>query len=153
MKNRRPEDISAVPTGWTTPPGRYIEFVKSTFPKGRTLDGIHLVVDCAHGAVLQSRSDGLSRNWARSTTVIGASPNGHEHQRTVAGRTHPEVVAAEVKKSRSADPASLWTETRDRVVFSDEKGNTVDGDAILAICAEDLLKKKRLKDGVVSPPS
>jgi phosphoglucosamine mutase len=126
--------------------GRYIEFVKSTFPKGRTLDGISIVVDCAHGASYKIAPTVFEELGAK-TTVMGASPNG-TNINDGCGATHPEVAAAEVRKSGARIGIALDGDA-DRVVFSDEKGNVVDGDAILAICAEDLLKKKRLKDGVV----
>jgi phosphoglucosamine mutase len=126
--------------------GRYIEFVKSTFPKGRTLDGVGIVIDCAHGAAYKVAPTVFAELGAK-VTVIGAAPDGTNINEGV-GATHPHIVAAEVKKAGAQIGIALDGDA-DRVVFSDEKGNVVDGDAILAICAEDLLKKKSLKDGTI----
>lgn len=126
--------------------GRYIEFVKSTFPKGRTLDGVRIAIDCAHGAAYRIAPTVFEELGAQ-VSVIGASPDGTNINKGV-GAMHPQVVAAEVKRTGASIGIALDGDA-DRAVFSDEKGNIIDGDAILAICAEHLLKKKKLKDGVV----
>jgi phosphoglucosamine mutase len=126
--------------------GRYIEFVKSTFPKGRTLDGMKVVVDCAHGAAYKIAPTVLAELGAE-TVVLGAAPDGFNINQGV-GAVHPQAMAAEVKRSGARLGIALDGDA-DRVVFADENGRIVDGDAVLAICAENLLKKKALKDGVV----
>jgi phosphoglucosamine mutase len=126
--------------------GRYIEFVKSTFPKGRTLDGMKVVVDCAHGAAYKIAPTVLAELGAEAV-VLGAAPDGFNINQGV-GAVHPQAMAAEVKRSGARLGIALDGDA-DRVVFADENGRIIDGDAILAICAENLLKKKALKDGVV----
>jgi phosphoglucosamine mutase len=126
--------------------GRYIEFVKSTFPKGRTLDGMKVVVDCAHGAAYKIAPTVLAELGA-GAVVLGAAPDGFNINQGV-GAVHPQAMAAEVKRSGARLGIALDGDA-DRVVFADENGRIIDGDAILAICAENLLKKKALKDGVV----
>lgn len=126
--------------------GRYIEYIKSTFPRGRTLDGLKIVVDCAHGAAYKIAPTVLEELGAK-TSVIGAAPNGLNINEGV-GAVHPEAVSAEVKRRGAALGIALDGDA-DRVVFVDEHGKVVDGDAVLAVCAESLLKKKKLKDGTV----
>lgn len=126
--------------------GRYIEFVKSTFPKGRTLEGIRIAIDCAHGAAYRVAPTVFSELGAQ-LSVIGATPNGVNINDGF-GATHPAAIAAEVKRSGAAIGIALDGDA-DRAVFCDEKGQVVDGDAILALCAEYLIKKRLLKEGVV----
>ncbi|HSA58093.1 MAG TPA: phosphoglucosamine mutase [bacterium] len=126
--------------------GRYIEFVKSTFPKGRTLDGLKVVVDCAHGAAYKIAPTVLAELGAE-TAVLGAAPDGLNINDGV-GAVHPQAMAAEVRRTGACLGIALDGDA-DRVIFADENGRIVDGDAILALCAENLIKKKALKDGVV----
>ncbi len=122
-------------------PGRYIEFTKSTFPKGMTLDGLGVVIDCAHGATYHMAPTILYELGA-SVAVIGASPNGLNINDGY-GAVSPKRMAEEVKKT-GADIGIALDGDGDRVVLSDEKGNIIDGDALLAVLGEFLLKKKKL---------
>ncbi len=145
-KNRPTGDAVGRATRIDDASGRYIEFVKSTFPKGSTLDGLKIVVDCAHGAAYKIAPTVLAELGA-DTVVLGAAPNGLNINDGV-GAMYPQTMAAEIKKAGAHLGIALDGDA-DRVVFADETGTVVDGDAILALCAEHLLRKKRLKDGVV----
>lgn len=123
--------------------GRYIEFLKSTFPKERTLEGMKIVVDCAHGATYLLAPTVLEELGAE-VEVLGAQPDGRNINDR-AGAVYPQAMAARVRET-GADLGIALDGDGDRVVFSDEKGNVVDGDAILVLLAEELLNRGQLKD-------
>ncbi len=122
--------------------GRYIEFLKSTFPKDLTLDGMKLVVDCAHGATYQIAPIILEELGAEVTT-LGTDPDGRNINDGF-GAVAPQKMAAQVRES-GADVGLALDGDGDRVIFADEKGSVVDGDATLVICAEELLLRGQLK--------
>jgi phosphoglucosamine mutase len=122
--------------------GRYIVFLKNTFPQALTLEGLHIVVDCAHGATYKVAPTVFEELGAR-VTLLGAKPNGENINRHC-GALHPGLVSAMVKKKK-ADLGISFDGDGDRVVFVDENGELVDGDQIMAICASRLAKEKRLK--------
>jgi phosphoglucosamine mutase len=122
-------------------PGRYVSFVKSTFPTELTLEGIRVVVDAAHGAAYRTAPLVFSELGA-STHAIGVSPDGHNINAKV-GALHPEACAREVKK-RGADIGICLDGDADRLIVIDELGQEVDGDALMALCATRLLLKKKL---------
>lgn len=122
-------------------PGRYIMLLKSTFPKELTLDGMKIVLDCAHGAAYQIAPTVMEELGA-SLITIGVRPNG-ENINLNCGSLHPEVICKIVVKNK-ADIGIALDGDADRVIFSDEKGREVDGDEIMAICALDLLAKRKL---------
>lgn len=123
--------------------GRYIEFLKSTFPKERTLEGMKIVVDCAHGATYLLAPTVLEELGAE-VEVLGAQPDGRNINDR-AGAVYPQAMAARVRET-GADLGIALDGDGDRVVFSDEKGNVIDGDAILVLLAEELLNRGQLKD-------
>lgn len=122
--------------------GRYIVFLKNIFPKKQNLDGMHIVLDCAHGATYGVAPHVFEELGARVTT-LGVNPDGKNinHQ---CGALHPELMAAKVKET-GADIGLALDGDGDRLIVCDEKGQVVDGDHIMAICAKDLLKKRKLK--------
>jgi phosphoglucosamine mutase len=122
-------------------PGRYIMLLKSTFPKEMTLDGMKIVLDCAHGAAYRIAPTVMDELGA-SLITIGVKPNG-ENINLNCGSLHPEVISKAVVENK-ADIGIALDGDGDRVIFADEKGRGVDGDQIMAICALDLLSKKRL---------
>ncbi|QQR80773.1 MAG: phosphoglucosamine mutase [Deltaproteobacteria bacterium] len=126
--------------------GRYIEFIKSTFPKNLSLEDLHLVVDCAHGATYQI-APVIFEELGAQVTVLNDKPNGKNinHQ---CGAVHPQAMAQKVKDV-GADLGIALDGDGDRVIFSDEHGNVIDGDAIMAICAEDMIQKGQLKDNTL----
>jgi phosphoglucosamine mutase len=123
--------------------GRYIEFVKSTFPKNLSLEGLKMVVDCAHGATYMIAPT-IFEELGAEVTLIGASPDGRNINES-AGAVCPGVMAAKVRE-KGADIGIAFDGDGDRVVFSDETGKVVDGDAVLAVLAEELIAQGLLKD-------
>lgn len=121
--------------------GRYIEFVKSTFPKNLSLEGLKIVVDCAHGAAYHIAPLVLEELGAQ-VIVMGDQPNGRNINDHL-GAVYPQAMAIRVQETK-ADAGFALDGDADRVIFSDEKGQVVDGDAILALCAKDLLKNQKM---------
>ncbi len=112
---------------------RYIEHAKRTFPRSRTLEGLRVVVDCAHGAAYRVAPSVL---WELGAEVIAinVSPNGSNINHEC-GSTAPAGLQAQVKESR-ADIGIALDGDADRVVIADERGRLVDGDQLLALIAE-----------------
>jgi len=123
-------------------PGRYVAFVKASFPNELTLEGIRIVVDAAHGAAYRTAPLVFSELGA-TTHAIGVRPNGKNINHKV-GALHPEACIREVRK-RGADLGIALDGDADRVIMVDEKGNQIDGDAIMALCATRMLRAKSLR--------
>ena len=122
--------------------GRYIVFLKHTFPAKYTLDDFHIVLDCAHGATYKVAPYVFSELGAK-VTCIGVSPDGKNINRDC-GALHPEVMAKKVRQL-GADIGLALDGDGDRLIVCDENGEIVDGDHIMAICAADLLSRRKLK--------
>ncbi len=122
--------------------GRYIVYLKNTFPKKYTLDDFHIVLDCAHGATYKVAPYVFSELGAQVTT-IGAAPDGKNINKEC-GALHPERIAEKVKQT-GADIGLALDGDGDRLIVCDENGAIVDGDHIMAICAKDLLRQRKLK--------
>ncbi|MCS6798850.1 MAG: phosphoglucosamine mutase [Myxococcota bacterium] len=122
-------------------PGRYIAFVKATFPAARTLDGMRIVVDAAHGAAYRVAPLVFSELGAE-VHAIGVEPDGLNINRR-SGALHPEACAREVLRRRAHLGVALDGDA-DRVVVIDETGRQVDGDAVMALCALRMLRQGRL---------
>jgi phosphoglucosamine mutase len=122
--------------------GRYIVYLKNTFPKNYVLDDFHIVLDCAHGATYRVAPHVFSELGAKVTT-IGAEPDGKNINHEC-GALHPEVMAAKVKQL-GADIGLALDGDGDRLIVCDEHGSIVDGDHIMAICAEELMHRRKLK--------
>ncbi len=128
--------------------GRYIEFLKARFPKEQTLEGLRIVVDCAHGATYKIAPTVLEELGAQ-VIVIGNRPNGRNINDNC-GATSPQNMARTVLETHSHIGLALDGDG-DRLILADEKGQIIDGDAILAICSTHLQEKGRLpQDTVVS---
>jgi phosphoglucosamine mutase len=121
--------------------GRYISFLKSTFPKQLSLDGLRIVVDCAHGATYRVAPTVFEELGADLIT-IGVRPNG-KNINYKCGSTHPEVAVTLVKRHQ-ADLGIAFDGDGDRVILVDHQGQIVDGDKILGICARDMLAREKL---------
>src|SRR4051812_2178580 len=121
--------------------GRYVEFSKASFPRGRTLDGIRVAVDVANGAAYKSTPSVL-RELGAEVIVAHNTPNGRNINRDC-GSTHPEEIARIVKET-SADIGISHDGDADRCLLCDEHGEGVDGDEIMAIAALDLIKRGQL---------
>lgn len=122
--------------------GRYIVFLKNTFPQDMDLSGLKIVLDCANGAAYKVAPAVFSELGAEVITV-GVSPNG-TNINAGCGSLYPQVISEEVKKNR-ADIGIALDGDADRVIVCDEFGKEVDGDHIMAICATNMLKRKLLK--------
>ena len=127
-------------------PGRYIEAAKASFPRGLTLEGLRIVVDCAHGAGYKVAPTVL---WELGAEVvsIGVAPDGFNINRGV-GSTAPAQLA-ELVRERRADLGIALDGDADRVVLVDETGQLVDGDQILALIARTWHAQDRLRGGAV----
>jgi phosphoglucosamine mutase len=122
--------------------GRYIMFQKNTFPKNYTLDDFHIVLDCANGATYGVAPHVFEELGARVTT-LSATPDG-KNINDDCGALHPRKMAAKVKEL-GADIGLAFDGDGDRLIVCDEHGEIVDGDHIMAICANELLKQRKLK--------
>ena len=121
--------------------GRYIEFAKTSFPKNLTLEGLRIVVDCAHGASYKATPCVL-REMGADVVAYGTQPDGTNINREC-GSMHPEYLCARVIEQK-AHLGIAHDGDADRVLLCDEKGQLVDGDDIMAIAALDMLAQKTL---------
>ena len=123
---------------------RYVERVKSSFPQGLTLDGLKVVIDCAHGAAYRAAPEVL---WELGADVvaIGVAPDGTNINAGV-GSTAPEAAVARLRET-GADIAICLDGDADRVVLIDETGGVADGDQIMALFAARWAEEGRLKGG------
>ncbi|HWV14716.1 MAG TPA: phosphoglucosamine mutase [Cellvibrio sp.] len=126
--------------------GRYIEFCKGTMPWGFSLKGMHIVLDCAHGATYHIAPDVFTELGAKVTPLF-IEPNGTNINRGC-GSTKPEVLQEKVVEF-GADLGIAFDGDGDRVVFVDHKGELVDGDEILYIIASYQQEYAGGCDGVV----
>ena len=121
--------------------GRYVEFAKQSFPRGRTLDSLRIAVDCANGAAYKS-TPCILRELGAETHVVHNAPNGTNINANC-GSTYPSEIQRAVKEAQ-AHVGITHDGDADRVLLCDENGDLVDGDEIMAIAALYLLKKGRL---------
>jgi phosphoglucosamine mutase len=126
--------------------GRYVAFVKATFPRDLTLDGVRVVVDAAHGAAYVVAPLVFSELGAR-VHAIGVRPNGTNINRDV-GALHPDQARAEVVR-RGAQVGIALDGDADRLIVIDEKGQVVDGDAVMAMCATRMKRDGELRRDTV----
>jgi phosphoglucosamine mutase len=124
--------------------GRYIEAAKATFPRGRRLTDLKIVVDCANGAAYRVAPTVL---WELGATVIptGVSPDGFNINRGC-GSTVPEFICAQVVE-HSADLGIALDGDADRVLIADERGELIDGDQILALIGRTWAANGSLRGG------
>ena len=127
-------------------PGRYIEAAKQSFPRKLTLEGLRVVVDCAHGAAYRVAPTVL---WELGAEVvsIGVAPDGFNINKGV-GSTAPVQLASLVRERR-ADIGIALDGDADRLVLVDEAGTIIDGDQILALIAASWHAEGRLRGGAV----
>jgi len=121
--------------------GRYVEYAKQSFPRGRTLESLKIAVDCANGAAYKS-TPCILRELGAQLTVFHNSPNG-TNINADCGSTHPEHIQKFVKET-GAHVGITHDGDADRVLLCDENGELVDGDEIMAIAAIDFLKNGNL---------
>jgi phosphoglucosamine mutase len=126
--------------------GRYVHFAKSTFPDHLRLDGLKVVVDCANGASYHVAPEAL---WELGAEVIplGVKPDGLNINHAC-GSTHPEMMQETVVAS-GADIGLALDGDADRLIVSDEKGDLVDGDQLMALIALGMQRRDELKGNAV----
>ncbi|ASA97342.1 MULTISPECIES: phosphoglucosamine mutase [Anoxybacillus] len=123
---------------------KYLQYLKQTVDED--FSGIHVALDCAHGAT-SSLATHLFADLDADVSTMGASPNGLNINEGV-GSTHPEALAAFVKE-KGADVGLAFDGDGDRLIAVDENGQIVDGDQIMYICAKYLNEQGRLKHQTV----
>ena len=136
---RRYEDFQA----------RYIEIVKSTFPRKMRLDGLKIVIDCANGAAYKTAPDTLWELGADKVIPIGVSPNGRNINADC-GSTSTDTMARKVVET-GADIGIALDGDADRLIMCDEKGRVIDGDQLLALIGTGWHKNGQLsRPGIVA---
>ena len=126
--------------------GRYIVFLKHTFPKEYSLEGSRIVLDCSNGATYRVAPDTFSELGAEVSTLFD-EPNG-KNINLHCGSQHPESLAEEVLKTK-ADVGFAFDGDGDRLIAVDETGTVLTGDQILAICANVMKKEGTLTNNLV----
>ena len=121
--------------------GRYIEFAKSSFPKGLTLEGVKIVLDCGHGAAYKA-SPCVLRELGAEVIVYGDKPDGKNINENC-GSMHPEAMCKKVVE-HGAHIGIAHDGDADRVLLCDENGTLIDGDDIMAIAALGMLAENSL---------
>ena len=126
--------------------GRYIHFAKATFPEHLRLDGLKIVIDCAHGAAYKVAPAAL---WELGAEVIaiGVAPDGFNVNDKV-GSTHPKALQLKVLES-GADIGIALDGDADRLIVVDERGQVVDGDQLMALIASRAAEAGTLKGGAL----
>jgi phosphoglucosamine mutase len=121
--------------------GRYVVYCKATFPSELTLDGLHLVVDGAHGAAYRV-GPAVFEELGATVTAIHTKPDG-KNINARAGALHPQTMC-EAVRLHDADVGIAFDGDADRLVLCDAHGNVIDGDAVMALCATRMLREGRL---------
>jgi phosphoglucosamine mutase len=128
--------------------GRYIEYLKSTIPKGFTFEGMKVVVDCANGAAYKT-TPWLLRELGAEVISLNDKPNGLNIN-TDCGSLHLDTLQKAVRRHKAVIGIAHDGDA-DRTIFCDEKGKIVDGDKIMGMWAIEMKRDKTLeKDTVVS---
>lgn len=123
--------------------GRYIEHAKASFPRGMTLEGMRIVVDCAHGAAYKSTPCVL-RELGADVITYGNQPDGKNINKDC-GSMHPAFLCQKIWEHR-ADAGIAHDGDADRLLLCDEAGQLIDGDDIMALAALDMLKQGALNE-------
>lgn len=125
---------------------KYIEFIKKSIPQGVNFSGLKMVIDCANGAVSEIAPQ-IFRGLGGEVIVVNNTPDG-KNINEGSGSLHLEVIQKAVKANR-ADLGFAFDGDGDRVLFTDEKGSDLDGDHLMALCAECLKRKGKLKNNTL----
>jgi len=126
--------------------GRYIVFLKHTFPKDLSLEGVKIVIDCANGATYKVAPT-IFREMRAQVIAYETEPDG-KNINLNCGALHPENIAGKVSEVK-ADIGLAFDGDGDRVIAVDEKANIISGDKILAICAKSMKEEGSLKNNLV----
>jgi phosphoglucosamine mutase len=124
----------------------YLKILKKNFPKEFNLRGLRIVIDCANGAGYKAGPE-LLKSLGAKVIAIGINPNGMNINQKC-GSTYPNKIKLAVKKHKAHLGISLDGDA-DRIIMSDELGNIIDGDQIIAALATRWKNKKMLRGGVV----
>ncbi len=127
--------------------GRYVVFLKNAFPRALSLEGLTMVLDCAHGAAYRAAPLVFEELGAK-VHLVGARPDGVNINLGV-GSLHPELCVKKVQET-GADLGLALDGDADRAIFVDNHGQVVDGDQIMNLCALTLHKKGLLKSNTVA---
>jgi phosphoglucosamine mutase len=127
--------------------GRYVEHAKASFPRGLTLEGMRIVVDCAHGAGYKS-TPWVLRELGADVIAYGNQPDGKNINKDC-GSMHPNLICQKVWEHR-ADLGIAHDGDADRVLLCDETGTLLDGDDIMAMTGLDLLAQGQLKENTLA---
>lgn len=127
-------------------PGRYIVFLKNTFPNDLALDGIKIVLDCANGATYKV-APAVFEELGADLIRLGVNPNGSNINEGC-GALYPGFMQEAVKK-HGAQMGIAFDGDGDRVIVVDERGSLVDGDHIMAICAQDMIARGQLNSNTL----
>jgi phosphoglucosamine mutase len=127
--------------------GRYVVALKATFPKALSLEGLTLVLDCANGAAYQS-APAVFEELGAQVHLLGVNPDGFNINRGL-GSLHPEVCAEKVLEVH-ADLGVTLDGDADRAIFIDHRGEVVDGDQIMYLCAMHLKDKNELSRSTIA---
>jgi len=126
--------------------GRYIEYAKSSFPRGMSLEGMRIVVDCANGAAYKSTPCVL-RELGAEVIVYGNQPDGMNINKDC-GSMYPKQMCQKVRE-HNACIGIAHDGDADRVLLCDETGTMIDGDDIMAIAGLEMLTQGTLGDKTV----
>lgn len=126
--------------------GRYIEFCKGVFPSELSLEGLHIAVDCAHGATYHIAPNVL-RELGAQVTEIGTQPNGLNINQEC-GATHLQQLQNKVLQVK-ADCGLALDGDGDRIMMVTDKGRVIDGDEILYILVVTAQQQGQLQGGLV----
>jgi phosphoglucosamine mutase len=126
--------------------GRYIVFLKQTFPRNLSLEGMKIVLDCANGATYKV-APVLFKEMRANVIALNVNPDGMNINLNC-GALHPEALAKKVLETK-ADIGLAFDGDGDRLIVVDEKGTIVSGDQILVICTKNLKTESRLKNNIL----
>ncbi len=126
--------------------GRYIVYLKNSFPKGMTLDGIRVVLDCANGAAYKV-APMIFEELGAQVIKIGVQPDGLNINHKC-GSLYPEMLAHHIRENNAHIGLALDGDA-DRLIVVDEKGKVMDGDQIMALCALELMGHNELKGNLL----
>jgi len=126
--------------------GRYVEFCKSSIPSLTRLNGLKIVLDCAHGATYRVAPN-VFRELGAEVIVIGDKPNGFNINQEC-GSTHPQELRRQVL-AMQADVGIAFDGDGDRVLMIDHQGQVINGDGVLYLILRERMAKNRLQGGIV----
>ncbi len=126
--------------------GRYVVFLKNSYPRHMILDGISMVLDCANGAAYKA-APLVFEELGADVTTLGVQPDGHNINQGC-GSLAPEVMCSEVRRTGAHLGIALDGDG-DRVIFADEHGTGVDGDQIMGLVAWDMINNGELNKGTL----